>query len=98
MLSCTVTHHMMYKSVRLAVGDLACTGRRTNQRRGTTRLAQPAQPWVWFCVRSVTAVGGSLNSLNYLLNRAAYWEMGRRRRSSFVIVSPIVENQADVQL
>lgn len=65
MLSCTVTRHMMYKTVLLAVGDFACTGRRTNQRRDTTRLTQHAQPWVWFCVRSVTTVGGSLNSSNY---------------------------------
>jgi len=43
MLSCTVTRHMVYKTVRPAVGDLACTGRGTNQRRGRTQRAQHAQ-------------------------------------------------------
>lgn len=74
MLSCTVTLHMMYKTVLVAFSDLACTGLRVNQRRGRTQRAQHAQPWVWFCVRSVTTVGGSLNSSNYLLNRTAYSE------------------------
>ncbi len=75
MLSCTVTRHMMYKTVLVAVSDLACTGRRANQRRVR---ALRAQPWVWLCVRSVTTVGGSLNSSNYLLNRTAYSEPTER--------------------
>ena len=74
MLPCTVTRHMMYKTALVAFSDLACTGRRANQRRVRALRAQHARPWVWFCVRSVTTVGGSLNSSNYLLNRTAYSE------------------------